>query len=348
MTDRVKKDHPGLPAFLGKAVLLAILLLAILFALGEAYRRFVPWQRFESPRTRMMWAEGYDGSDVVLIGDSAFCSFYVDSPRDTLWERIETLSGGKHKVFPGAMDACTPPDFVSAARWVARNWPEGTVAVIDIVPTRFAPTRTPKAAQGNYQEQFYAKRGIAQGEYSLAARARSVLKRGYYRLFFFRNPESLKNTVNGGPIDLNPNHRNIAWNSGLGDSRRTYPRLERDFLPDAPPLPVDWVAGVDDALTRAGIRPLYVLMPQNTALIARYASSPEKARIIATRLRAINESTREIFRRRGYEFLDLSDACRPEDFYDLIHTNASGDRRIAEAIVEWLENGGGGSGNSPL
>jgi hypothetical protein len=118
-------------------------------------------------------------------------------------------------------------------------------------------------------------------------------------------------------------------------------------MADAPPLPIDWAGTVHTVLAREGIRPLFVMMPLNAELIARYASSPGKAAVITRRLREIGESTREGFRRRGFECLDLTDACAPDDFYDLIHTNASGDRKIAEAILGRIGSRDGGAGDRP-
>jgi len=59
-----------------------------------------PWRRYQDPRARILWDGAFDGSRLVLLGDSLFCSFYVDSPQETLWARLEARTG--QRVFPGA------------------------------------------------------------------------------------------------------------------------------------------------------------------------------------------------------------------------------------------------------
>ena len=138
--------------FLTKAVLFSTGLAALMLGSEILVTSMTPWRRYQDPRARILWDGAFDGSRLVLLGDSLFCSFYVDSPAETLWARLEACTG--QRVFPGALNGAKPSDVLAAAVHVSREWPMGATVFIDVGPTRFVVTRVEDPPMGNYPDVF--------------------------------------------------------------------------------------------------------------------------------------------------------------------------------------------------
>lgn len=99
--------------------------------------------------------------------------------------------------------------------------------------------------------------------------------------------------------------------------------------PDGNPQ-VDAFAWIEDELRARGIRTIVLAFPENPVLQdaeAREHYDTTLADAVATRLARDAQA-------RGARFVDLRAALAAEDFYDLIHPNVSGSRKLSERVAD--------------
>ena len=307
--------------------------------LGSLIENDARWRSSQDPRERILWDSEFDGSPVVLIGDSEFCSWYVDSPQETLWARLSARSG--KRVFPAVLNAAAPKDILLIAERVAALWPPGTTAFIGIIPTRiFVPHKTSLPSATYYGAQFrllvnhhYADEGWLQrveGRLILDLARRSFLIGNQKWILRY-----LKARLKGGPEPLPADARNRTWNIDGGFALNRFRSLESTLAAGSVNhvVPLSWVRSLEEVLSDRGIRPVFVLLPLNAALIRQY--SDEK---VATEqvLRSSHDYLVRELLASGFSFVDLFRELDSSSFADLLHTNSRGDDAIAAALSHWL------------
>ena len=109
---------------------LPVALLFFLFAV-----RIHDFQARYEPRTAILHIDDMTGYSYAIIGDSSFCSYFVNKEDDTIWKKFETFTG--RKCFPGALDNISNGDFVNIARYIAYKIPAHSTVFIDIEMVRF-------------------------------------------------------------------------------------------------------------------------------------------------------------------------------------------------------------------
>lgn len=301
-----------------------------LWGAGVAFDRLVPWRDYQDPRARLLWDGDYDGSPIVLIGDSEFSSYYVDSPAQTLWARLEAMR--RVRVFPAALNGAKPDDMLAVARHVARAWPASTVVYADVPPTRFVVTRVEEPPLGNYPDALMRRHGIPPAGAGPLQQLEAAVYRTAVRPFFLvRNREFLGNIVDRPEHFGRYAHHHRVWSADERFARDRFTMFERNAVLDARPRPFDWLAELSAILSAANLRPTLVFTPPNEALIDAYATEPAR---LKEHLRQIQEAAIRYAREHGVDLIDLTGAIPSECFADLVHTNVCGDDIIARRMAD--------------
>jgi hypothetical protein len=311
------------------------------YAVGVLLGGSASWRATQNPRERILW-DSADDTRLVLIGDSAFSSYYVDSLSDTLWNRLGARLG--IAVFPGALIAAAPRDFLLMATRVADVWPAGTTVLIDLHPARvFAPQAHALPPLPVYNIWFAR---LGRLVYALddgmgpLARVERRLQVGLARWSFLaRNDEwvtgYLDARLKGGPDWRKALPGYARWDSGDDSARKLFDLIEADLAAGAvrQTVPLSWVDSMHATLRDRGLRPVFVLTPLNTTLLREYAApnSQIERTLLTSHAFLVGSLTS-----RRYDFVDLFGAVGSEGFADLIHTNATGDDRMAELLARWL------------
>lgn len=339
MTDQGWTAPAPLRGFIARSLLFCLVALLGLWLPGLVVERFVPWRSYQNPRERILWDSAYDGSRVVLLGDSVFCSYYVNAPERTLWRRLESLSG--EKVFPGAMNAPRLLELGLMAKLVAARWPRGTVVFIDLTPTRFISQPLETQKRGIHYDSLarivFDDLSLPPGA-SLLRLQRRVVFALEHGLFLVRSQELLREAVSRS---LWPRHtyvlspdRDLDWRDLHPLARGRFNDFRDQCLkgdPIASLSPVGVIAGI---LDRAGMVPVFVLTPLNRWAAAAF--SPEGGVREVRFLNGLHARTLGYLQERKLDLVDLYVSLPLEAFVDLIHTNARGDDLMAGAMADWL------------
>jgi hypothetical protein len=319
------------------------LLLAVVASdrlLGAVIENDASWRTSQDPRQRVLWDSQYDGSPVVLIGDSEFCSFYVDAPGETLWDRLSVRSG--KRVFPASLDGARPIDIMLIARRVAALWPSGTTAFIGITSTRiFRPRTTSLPRASNYSPQFRLLVNHAFANEGWLPRIERRLAFDLAgRSFLIRNQEwvlrYLRALLTGGPDRFSSDETRIrTWNIDGDFALRRFRRFEAALAADSVDQLVsfNWIRSLEEVLSERGIRPVFVLLPLNVALVNQYSDKKVPTEQILTS--SHDYLVRELLA-SGFNFVDLFRELNSASFADVNHTNTRGDDAIAGALNDWL------------
>jgi hypothetical protein len=322
---------------------------AILFAAGWMFEHHVDWRSVQDPRRQLLWNQPHDISRVVLLGDSAFASYYADTPDQMLAGQLAAMRA--EPVFPGALNGAQPADLVSQAKVVARNWPAGTAVFIDVMPTRFLHRRqTGKAQDGdtsdsggepdaNYAADFkYMVEGEpATVEDHIYNAIVHPIARG---LFLFRNREAVDRwfqcTVRRCEYFRDGDSRNRIWDVDkphFAESR--YRELVARTGGACNRVQMGALHRIREVLASHGIAAVFVLTPLNKELIRRYATIAPPSVTIGC-LDVLHDDVLRLLQANHYDALDLYDSVNASGFADLIHTNENGDRIVARALADWL------------
>jgi hypothetical protein len=325
----------------GLAVLLTLTLVNVL---GGLFAYYAPWQKYMDPRKRILWDGHYDGSKVVMIGDSEFCSFYVDSSDKTIWSR--TQSKINEKVFPGALDGCKSADLLNQGRIISSLWPKNTTVFIDIIPSRFISSLLPEPVEGNYEYVFRRHMVLSNSnDNKIKYLKNKIINYIGETSFFLYNETALKTFVDG------LQHQTIYYKEGLHFNRIWYNekdglaydrfrKFENNIVQSKGFGSFDWVTKLDSEFRSKGIRAVFVLTPLNKDLIRKYAQPGSGDAMI----RYFNQAHNEIFKytsKNKLSTIDLYNAADKDSFADMLHTNEQGDEIIANALALWItENRG--------
>lgn len=304
-------------------------------------RGTVLYRSSQDPRQRILWDSRYDGSPVVLIGDSVFCSYFVDTPGDTLWARLSSELGVS--VYPAALNGATPADMVAIAKRVARLWPPGTTALIDIHPARvFAPGDMPSHSDAAYRQQFEAL--IEPGDQSSPWPARLDRKLLVWLAdysFSLRNSEWIQRFIDvrlkgGADYYGVGEHRDRRWDGGDDFALQRFRGLEAALASgvNGQAVPFAWVRSLVTLLRARGIRPLLILTPLNAELVRRYST---RDRSVEGTLASSHQFLLAQLAAAGFEYLDLYSSLDASDFADAIHLNGRGERTLAQRLGREIE-----------
>ena len=322
--------------FLAKGVLFGISLAAILLGSEVLVTSMTPWRRFEDPRERILWDGAFDGTRLVLLGDSVFASLYVNRSVDTLWARLEAHTA--QRVFPGALNGARLPDVAAAAVHVAQEWPRGTIVFIGVPPTRFVASRLEEPPTGNFADSFFSRYGIDANDASVSRRFQGLVYRWFVRPFAAnRTRSALRNLVDRPRPPRWMRQR--SWLTERATPRERFELFDQNLVIGAHSRPLGWLERMTYQLEGAGIRPVFVLTPLNEALVRSFASVHSSDAILRQVRQAIN-AVRTHLHERGAAVIDLTDAVPPECFFDLIHLNTCGDELTAARLAEWLTEDG--------
>ncbi|UPU36067.1 hypothetical protein M1B72_21945 [Geomonas paludis] len=296
------------------------------------------------PRKRMAWDGKYDGSRYVLIGDSAFCSYYVDRPEKTIWARLQEAVG--EKVYPGALDGSKPADFLRQGDLISSSWSPGTTVFLNIIPTRFVQSALPEPHDGNYGPVF--ERMVPPGKEQRVDLQYLHNMLSFYLgklSFFFREETALKATVDAvheQPAFFktgNLYNRNWATESD-GFALNRFKTFETNVILARGHKSLEWIGGLRDRLSRGGMKLVVVLTPCNRPLVRSFAKD-KSADAILGYLDQVHEATANYLAHNDIDYIDLYSAAGADDFADMLHTNERGDEVIAKELARWIKDNRG-------
>lgn len=284
-------------------------------------------QGWQEPRERILWDPRCDGSRVVIVGDSVLSSYYVNHPRQALWARLSARLGVP--VFPAVLNAASPEDIRLIARRVASLWPPGTVALVGVHPARVFAPGAPQPSAGHYATRLVGRTFLLEGQLRSLASQQLLVVRRYDRLREYLQGE-LKSEEEYYGTGI---HRDRRWNDGHSLARERFDALEKTFENDGNRMVVsfEWIRLLHRELSNAGIHPIFVLTPLNHALLEDFVGPNQ---IVPRTLSVSRTFLLEQLRAASLDYLDLYSLLDSESFADLIHPNARGDDRIAEAISQ--------------
>ena len=324
-----RRPRGEVAAFLRRVVAFLAISAGISASGAAIVRRWTPIGEFRNPRARLLWDSEKDDSSIVLLGDSAFASCYIDRPEQALWNRLAHYQG--RKVFPGALNGAKPADLVDGAHVVRATWKPGTVVLLDVIPTRGALAEV-TASHRAYAHQFGELR-TARGATNWIERA----PREAEKLFFpLSSPETVAEVLNSGlrrPRWFSPGD-DKDWVRAEEFARNRYTL----FLSQANLAfhgTWDWLGDMSAILREGNACFGLVLLPWNEALIRRYSAPQEADAVVAAFRRGYVELKADPAL-HGVPMLDLSGSVPSGCFADLVHPTACGDDIIAQNIDEWL------------
>jgi hypothetical protein len=316
-----------------KTLALLTLFAMLNLAVRQGVRRWLAGRL--DPRTELLRQGPSSSTRLAILGDSVFCSRYVDREQDSLWSQLARMTG--LPVFPGALDGGRGGDLLAAARILSERLPVGSRVFVDI-----HPVAAWRRAEVSYGAELFRGWGYVLSEptplqrlwnragrplFAAPIQWRDLMLtlRGWSRASFFGRP---------------PTHDRI-WSQDTDFPRARYLAFERTFTDGGiarPPDP-EVVDELHEILAQRGIELVFVLTPLNRAMIAAW-STPAAGAAIREALVARHAANLELLRSRGYDFIDLYQAVPPEGFADFLHTNAEGDAILARAMADHLARAG--------
>lgn len=307
-------------------------LIALFYALtlfgSVLFDQIVDWRAYQDPRQRLLWGGIDPTSEIIILGDSGFLSQYVDSEEQTLWRVLERLTG--KRVFNGTLDGAEPPDFIKAGRLLAQHEGGGKVVLLDIIPTRFLRDRTPRGESGNYPTEFSRRLGENPLSRLLVYVGKPLL---------VLDSDILISCLKRKQFFGTKQYRNVIWSEDGGRARKRFRGLEKYWSDNGDLKNFGWIEELELILKTKGYRLVLVLTPVNSDLVKEYARLVEPD-AIEKRLEFAHKTLLGYLRENQIAYVDTYGHLASEDFVDLFHANARGDRRIAELITIRLKEKG--------
>jgi hypothetical protein len=313
--------------FASKAIVLGACFYAVSLLFSHLFEEVSNWRAWQDPRKRLLYETVPHDTDIVLLGDSIWISSYVDSEQQTLWKVLEANTG--KRVFNATLNGADPPDFANAVKLLPPRERPGAVVFLNVVPTRVLPRTFAEPAEGNYAGEFSKLTGD------------SLARRLYVWL---RKPLQIFDTEIVLNVLLRKRHfavgddRYRIWSRDGEFALRRFRTFERYVVDTVELRDLEWITTLDARLRERGYQLVVAITPVNRALIRAYAT-PEKARSALLRLEQAHEALTGFLRKRGIPFVDCYQDATADEFADLIHVNADGDRRIAARLARYLEQG---------
>jgi hypothetical protein len=285
------------------------------------FDQIVDWRAYQDPRKRLLWDRIDLTSEIIILGDSVFQSQYVDTEEQTLWAVLERLTG--KRVFNGTLDGADAPDFVKAGRFLAQHEGGGRIVLLDIIPTRFLRNRAPMGQSGNYATEFSRRLGENPLSRLLVYLGRPLL---------VLDSDILINCLKRKQFFGAKRYRDVVWSDDGGHARWSFQGFERYWVDDRDLESFGWIEELEVLLKTNGYRLVLVLTPMNGDLLKKYARLVEPG-AVERRLEFAHEALVRYLREKQIAYIDIYGHLPSEDFIDLFHVNASGERRIAELIA---------------
>lgn len=310
-----------------KVVLFPVLLYAIVAVANTVFVRLVNWRADQNPRERLLWDPDLPRTGLVILGDSVFASSYVDSTTQTFAFLLQQRSG--KKVFNGALEGADPPDFLNAGELLTSRGMKGATVVLDIMPNRFLEFNQLENPSGNEARRF---------ERLLGHGAVSSLLTEIRRPLVILDPDILMNCLMRRKfVDVGP-YRNRVWDRDGDLAHRRFQVFEQQIAFGSL-RSFDWVRELNGLLKRSDDKLVIFVSPVNETLIETYSSKEYAARCHVEFAKA-HQSLLGYLDRQGIPYIDGSNQFESEDFVDLVHVNAHGERRIAELIYGYVAGEG--------
>lgn len=320
------KKHP-LILFLSKTTIFAFLFYASLYALGFVVEHFCPWQDVQDPREKILWAPDYDGSKIVIIGDSVFCSYNVDRIEDTLWNQLERLT--KLKVFPGALNGARPIDMYYEAKLISQKWPKSTVVFMDIIPTFYFMEKKDKRT--NYEYLF--NKIIYISEHKLDYIKYLV----WNSLFIIRNQTGLTTYFYSLFSPPNYEKKDKIWKKANPELINKFNVTKQELL-TYQITNFDILDKINAVFEEKGITLIYVIAPFNAEYVRSYTGNPDEANRVLKNMGKIHDQFAIHLKVNKIHYVDLFDTLPSDHFADIRHTNAKGDMFLADKLSKYLIN----------
>lgn len=313
----------------------------IIFVAGWSFDHFADWRSSADPRHKILWHPDPDGSKIVLLGDSVFCSNFVDSADRMLGHRLATLSG--EKVYQGALNGAKEDDFRSAARTIAERWPAGTIVFLDIIPTRFGIQRQgADTTKANYEKAFKRITRV-EGSDLESLLNNHVLHPLRQSLFLLHNQEVVRTTFdhwirNRKYFKVGEEYNRI-WYEGDARQARIGLNVAKQIHSSPDEMDFTLLNDLHATLTGAGIKLVYVLTPYCREIVDSFETQ-DQAQRMHLGLSNIHEKLKSFLDKKGYEYIELYNQIPSENFANLVHLNESGEEIAAEHMASWLKNQG--------
>jgi hypothetical protein len=319
--------------FVIKAISLALLFYAISYAGSVLFDRAVNWRKLQDPRARLLWDPYADQAEIVILGDSVFISAYVNSAEESLPRLLEAGTG--KRVFNGALDGGDCADFVNGARLLQNNGLKNATVILDIIPVRFLQRRHPERLEGNYPGDFTKLIGnnpIASGFVTLR------------KPLLILNPDIVINSVRRRNWYSAGDFRDRVWNRDPDFARNRFKKFEEEIVISDKLRSFDSIREVKDVLKQGHNQLVVFLTPVNHELVREYSTlrdSTEYERLFSRSRSALLNYLEQ----KNIQHIDGTDKFDSQDFADMIHFNARGERRAADLIKNYTsESGAGGNG----
>jgi len=292
--------------------------------------------RFAVPRQALLNKSQQTGLryNYALLGDSVFCSPFVDNESQTLWKQIGNTIG--EPVFPGALNGAHPRDLVNAAIYYGKLFKPGTVVIIDVMPGR-----NWEDDRENYKNRFEE----ILGNYDCTWR-KNDLSNLYLdfmvNLYPYRIGVSDLKTVIRWITNYVPSYKtaeshNRIWNrdGDLAFNRFKSWNLESGHT--SYEFNFSRIDIIAKELLYSKLEPIFILTPLNVYLLNSYPVSGTTSPI--RWYSSYRESLVSHLKSNHLTYLDLTGLVPSEGFADLVHTNAYGDALMSRAIARFIKAG---------
>lgn len=280
-------------------------------------------QSEHDPRRSLINRDDIINNKFALIGDSVFCSYYVNNDRDAIWNKFESITGCK--IFPGALDGAKKGDLVNAAKYISVEMPANSTIFIDIIPTRCVSDESD--VKNNYDQQFAS---LFQKEDSIFYSHVRYLDVNYLD-FMARFLSKRKSD-----LDVKEQY-NRRWNINGDFALNRYKGFENTKINTTSIDNMKFISDINEIVSKKKIREVFVLTPLNKKEIFTYSDKNDADRIYE-KLNKLHSETLKYLHSMNAPYIDLFNAVPDGCFADLVHTNACGDEIIAKALADYASN----------
>lgn len=346
----INQDHPtnlrDISTFLKRIGIVICVVILIYFGIGIFIDKCLPWKNVQDIHQRILWDYENDTAEIVLLGDSVVCSYYVDNLSQTIWSLIETES--KKSVFPAVLSGASLDEMKAVATYISKLWSPPKKVFIGLHPLKFMTLNKGVRRPVNQQHLKTLKNiiSIPQTYINYYDWIEQLPDRFFFNTFFlFRNSDVLRTFVNTYFLKLDSLEYsqyqekvtyNRVWNIDGDYARNRYLNMEKSILFEKSASNLQWIQDVGALFTEADMTPVFVLTPLNVAQFSAY-STPERASALVNYFNGIHSEVVNFLDNNKLCYIDAAYGFSDDCFADLIHTNAKGDFLLAQKISAYLQ-----------